>query len=93
LTPSRAIAPDTSQFVVRTYPNPKGVRVVIDGITDFDVEGGQQVEPRAREEILRRLESFLPHRPAPDPEPGLGPVLFFDIVLERTEARHSPQPL
>jgi len=42
----------------------------------------ERVQARAEELILQRLESFLPHRPPPDPEPGRIAVLFFDIVLK-----------
>lgn len=77
--------PCTSQFVVRVYPTLRGQRVVVDGISHFDEDREEQVEARAREIILQRLEAFLPHRPVPDPEPGRSAVLFYDIALTRVE--------
>ena len=73
--------------MVRVYSTPRGQRVVVDGIDHFDTDHAERVEPQAEELILRRLEAFLPHRPAPDPEPGQVAVLFFDIALRRADPR------
>ncbi|MGB6500044.1 MAG: hypothetical protein WBG19_01390 [Thermoplasmata archaeon] len=71
-----------AQFIVRAYRTPRGYRVVVDGMTHFDVEREEEIDPKAREAILERLRAFLPPRAPPPFDPDALSTLLFSIALE-----------
>ncbi|MFY9717423.1 MAG: hypothetical protein WAK40_05760 [Thermoplasmata archaeon] len=72
-----------AQFIVRVYPAPSGLRVVVDGMTHFDTDRTESVESLASEAILSRLRAFLPPRAAPPLDPAAVSTLYFEIALRR----------
>jgi len=75
-----------TQFIVRAYRTPHGYRVVVDGMTHFDVEEESEIDPRAQAVILERLRAFLPPRARPPTEPGTVAVRCYDLQLVPVDA-------
>ncbi|HTP54000.1 MAG TPA: hypothetical protein VML94_03420 [Thermoplasmata archaeon] len=70
-----------AQFIVRVYPARTGVRVVVDGMTDFEADRSESVAALAEAAILQRLRAFLPPRASPPTDPAAISTLFFEIAL------------
>jgi hypothetical protein len=82
-----------AQFIVRAYPNRGGYRVVVDGMTDFDVPRKDAIEPAARAAILERMRAYLPPRAPPPPDPEASAHLFFEVALRKVGPPTVPAPL
>ncbi len=75
-----------AQFIVRVYRAKRGYRVVIDGMTDFDVARRDEVEPRARAAIADRIRAYLPARAAPPLDPDVVSTVYFELSVIRCTA-------
>ncbi len=78
------------QFLVRTYRDGATIRVVVDGIGEFDVRGPADVEREARATILGYVRSLLPPRPMPPPGPAVDRAFGFDLELLPSGAAEGP---
>ena len=73
-----------TQFIARAFASKDGFRVVVDGITHFDVATESDIEPGARKAILLWVNASYPRRAEPEPWPGVVKTQTFDLELVET---------
>lgn len=68
-----------AEWIARVYRVGDGFRVVIDGLTHFDVGRLEDVEAATRRAILHTLHGWLPKRTTPPDDPEAERVLEFEV--------------
>jgi hypothetical protein len=81
-----------AEWIARVYRTDRGYRVVVDGLTHFDVARLDDVEDATRRAILATLHGWLPRRSPAVPDPDAERVLEFEVAVRRV-AREPAQGL
>lgn len=69
------------EWIARVYQTARGYRVVVDGLTHFDVDRLDDVEAATRAAILETLRGWLPPRTRPRDDPDAVVVLEFEVEV------------